>query len=122
MTQRTTRSTTTTKTCSSALCSTSCQRFVLRYYPLFLSPTRALLTCNKDQLYESQMQTVLAESNARAQVVKEYEAKMLDMERQYQARLREEARRLLLTLLTQFKLTTPSPAGRRGGEQAQRQA
>ena len=44
------------------------------------------------QLFESQMQVELAQSTVRAQVVKEYEEKMLEMERRYQARLREEVR------------------------------
>lgn len=38
------------------------------------------------------MQVELAQSTVRAQVVKEYEEKMLEMERRYQARLREEVR------------------------------
>jgi len=44
------------------------------------------------QLYESQMATLLAESTARARTVREYEAKMLEMERKYQERIREEVR------------------------------
>jgi hypothetical protein len=36
------------------------------------------------------MATLLAESTARARTVREYESKMLEMERKYQERLREE--------------------------------
>lgn len=38
------------------------------------------------------MATLLAESTARARTVREYEAKMIEMERKYQDRLREEVR------------------------------
>lgn len=44
------------------------------------------------QLFESQMETVMAESQARARTVAEYEQKMLDMERHYQERMRDEVR------------------------------
>jgi hypothetical protein len=43
------------------------------------------------------MNTVMAESQARTRTVQEYEAKMLDMERHYQERMREE-----VTLLPSF--------------------
>ncbi|BGP56583.1 hypothetical protein JCM8202v2_004209 [Rhodotorula sphaerocarpa] len=49
------------------------------------------LSTLRTALFESQMQVELAQSTVRAQVVKEYEQKMLEMERQYQLRLREEA-------------------------------
>ncbi|GAA6003651.1 hypothetical protein JCM10207_003528 [Rhodosporidiobolus poonsookiae] len=49
------------------------------------------LSALRTALFESQMSAVLAEANTRARVVKEYEGKMLDMERHYQARMREEA-------------------------------
>ncbi|GAA5963860.1 hypothetical protein JCM8115_006357 [Rhodotorula mucilaginosa] len=49
------------------------------------------LSSLRTALFESQMQVELAQSTVRAQVVKEYEEKMLEMERRYQARLREEA-------------------------------
>ncbi|GAA5933596.1 uncharacterized protein JCM15063_001357 [Sporobolomyces koalae] len=49
------------------------------------------LSTLRTALYESQMATLLAESTSRARTVREYEAKMLDMERKYQERLREEA-------------------------------
>ncbi|GJN90377.1 hypothetical protein Rhopal_003388-T1 [Rhodotorula paludigena] len=92
---------------------------------MFVSALLDELSTLRTALYESQMQTVLAESNARAQVVKEYEAKMLDMERQYQARLREEAVEAenklnakldILTRLQQAK--TPGRAGAVGNRLA----
>ncbi|GAA6062896.1 hypothetical protein JCM10212_002118 [Sporobolomyces blumeae] len=49
------------------------------------------LSTLRSALYESQMAVVLAEANARARTVREYEAKMLEMERKYQERIREEA-------------------------------
>ncbi|GAA5874057.1 hypothetical protein JCM16303_002675 [Sporobolomyces ruberrimus] len=49
------------------------------------------LSTLRTALYESQMATLLAESSARARTVREYELKMLDMDRKYQERLREEA-------------------------------
>ncbi|GAA5988196.1 hypothetical protein JCM11641_001608 [Rhodosporidiobolus odoratus] len=49
------------------------------------------LSALRTALFESQMSTVLAEANARKRVVQEYEGKMLDMERHYQERMREEA-------------------------------
>ncbi|GAA5880323.1 hypothetical protein JCM3774_006728 [Rhodotorula dairenensis] len=49
------------------------------------------LSSLRTALFESQMQVELAQSTVRAQVVREYEEKMLEMERRYQARLREEA-------------------------------
>ncbi|POY73326.1 hypothetical protein BMF94_3661 [Rhodotorula taiwanensis] len=49
------------------------------------------LSALRTALFESRMQVELAQSSVRAQVVKEYEEKMLEMERRYQARLREEA-------------------------------
>ncbi|GAA5970434.1 hypothetical protein JCM3765_000980 [Sporobolomyces pararoseus] len=49
------------------------------------------LSTLRTALYESQMATLLAESTARARTVREYEMKMLEMERKYQERLREEA-------------------------------
>lgn len=44
------------------------------------------------QLFESQISTALAEANARKRVVQEYEAKMLEMEKRYQDRMRDEVR------------------------------
>jgi hypothetical protein len=38
------------------------------------------------------MNTVLAEAHARKRVVQEYEGKMLEMEKTYQDRMREEVR------------------------------
>ncbi|GAA5907353.1 uncharacterized protein JCM6883_001177 [Sporobolomyces salmoneus] len=49
------------------------------------------LSTLRTALYESQMATLLAESTARARTVREYELKMLEMERKYQDRIREEA-------------------------------
>ncbi|GAA5852395.1 hypothetical protein JCM8547_006766 [Rhodosporidiobolus lusitaniae] len=49
------------------------------------------LSALRTALFEAQMDTVLAEANARKRVVQEYERKMLDMERMYQERMREEA-------------------------------
>ncbi|GAA5917568.1 hypothetical protein JCM6882_001981 [Rhodosporidiobolus microsporus] len=49
------------------------------------------LSALRTALFEAQMTTVLAEANARQRVVREYEGKMLEMERTYQDRMREEA-------------------------------
>ncbi|GAA5832474.1 hypothetical protein JCM11251_006466, partial [Rhodosporidiobolus azoricus] len=49
------------------------------------------LSALRTALFESQMSTILAEANARQCVVREYEAKMLEMERTYQDKMREEA-------------------------------
>lgn len=67
-----------------------------------ISPALALrqrleLTCGqRTQLYESQLNAELVESHVRAQITKEYEQKMLDMERRFQERLREEVRRFVV--------------------------
>ncbi|GAA5923716.1 hypothetical protein JCM1841_002021 [Sporobolomyces salmonicolor] len=49
------------------------------------------LSALRTALFEAQLNTVLAEANARSRTVQEYEAKMLEMERQYQERAREQA-------------------------------
>ncbi|BGP09522.1 hypothetical protein JCM10049v2_005395 [Rhodotorula toruloides] len=49
------------------------------------------LSTLRTALYESQLNAELVVSNVRAQITKEYEQKMLDMERRFQDRLREEA-------------------------------
>lgn len=65
------------------------------------------------------MQVELAQSTVRAQVVKEYEQKMLEMERQYQLRLREEVRSSRTVRCRASRLTGPHTfAGRRGGDEA----
>ncbi|GEM08643.1 kinesin family member 20/23 [Rhodotorula toruloides] len=49
------------------------------------------LSTLRTALYESQLNAELVESNVRAEITKGYEQKMLDMERRFQERLREEA-------------------------------
>ncbi|SGZ31825.1 BQ5605_C042g12013 [Microbotryum silenes-dioicae] len=49
------------------------------------------LSTLRKALFESQMNSMLVESQVRARVVQEYEAKMIEMERIYEERLREEA-------------------------------
>ncbi|GAA5889656.1 hypothetical protein JCM5296_002423 [Sporobolomyces johnsonii] len=49
------------------------------------------LSALRTALFEAQLNTVLAEANARSRTVQEYEAKMIEMERKYQERAREQA-------------------------------
>ncbi|GAA5991219.1 hypothetical protein JCM10908_006590 [Rhodotorula pacifica] len=81
------------------------------------------LSSLRTALFESQMQVELAQSTVRAQVVKEYEEKMLEMERRYQARLREEADEAETKLNAKLDILTRLQAAKtpgRGGPAAHR--
>ncbi|BGP33502.1 hypothetical protein JCM10296v2_005306 [Rhodotorula toruloides] len=71
-------------------------------------------------LYESQLNAELVESNVRAQITKEYEQKMLDMERRFQERLREEAIEAENKLNAKLDILTRLQAAKAPGRGAKR--
>lgn len=54
-----------------------------------------LILLPTSQLFEAEMKTIMVESSTKSKVIKEYEIKLLDLERFYQDRLVEEVRSVI---------------------------
>ncbi|SCV75006.1 BQ2448_8035 [Microbotryum intermedium] len=64
------------------------------------------LSTLRKALFESQMNSMMVESQLRARVVQEYEAKMIDMEQIYEQRMREEAEEAEMMLNAKLDILT----------------